>query len=228
VSVWKPRRPWPVPLPHRAGLVLVYVPWHPHRHVPAAVTSRAPADGAPMQKSLRQREPNGRLSRAGRDAVGALAPAAIRRLRDAALAGMAAPEWGTELGLMYLRQEIDAALYEAGRRWARLVAEAQRASGAPAHVGSGSDIDRTPDRRPDPETSAGRREAEHDRAVLADARSALRALEGAGAAARALVLRVCEQNRPAIGLADRTALLAGLAALALHWRLMQRPRATRG
>ena len=173
-------------------------------------------------KTLRQREPNGRLSRAGREATGALAPAAVRRLRDAALAGMAAPEWGTELGLMYLRQEIEAALYEAGRRWSRLAAEVQRASGAPGHVGSGGNLERTYDRQPDPETPAGQREAERDRTILADAKAALTALEGAGPAALRAVRQVCEENRPAIGPTDRAALLAGLEALALHWRLVPR------
>jgi hypothetical protein len=179
-------------------------------------------------KTLRPREPNGRLSRAGREATGALAPAAVRRLRDAALAGMAAPEWGTELGLMYLRQEIEASLYEAGRRWARLAAEAQRATGAPAHVGSGGNLERMRDRQPDPETPAGQREAERDRAILADTKAALAALEGAGAAPLKAVKQVCEGNRPAIGIADRTALRAGLDALALHWRLVPQPGRARG
>jgi hypothetical protein len=171
-------------------------------------------------KHLRTREPNGRLSRAGREATGAIAPAAVRRLRDAALAGMAAPEWGTELGLMYLRQEIEAPLYEAGRRWTKLAAEAQRAADAPSHVASGGNLDRAPDRRPDPETQAGRREAERDGAILADHRSARKALDDAGAAARRAVLRVCESDRPAIGHAEREDLRAGLAALARHWRLL--------
>ncbi|MCC6737366.1 MAG: hypothetical protein IT534_14735 [Bauldia sp.] len=172
-----------------------------------------------MPKNLGVREPNGRLSRAGREATRAVAPAAVRRLRDAALAGMAAPEWGTELGLMYLRQEIAAPLYEAGRRWSRLAAEAERAAGAPGHVASGGNLDRAPDRRPDAETEAGRREAERDKSILADRRSAGRALEAAGAAARGAVMRVCETNRPAVGAGERADLAAGLAALARHWRL---------
>jgi len=178
-------------------------------------------------KTLRQREPNGRLSRAGREATGALAPAAVRRLRDAAIAGMAAPEWGTELGLMYLRQEIDAPHYEAGKRWARLVAEAQRAAGAPAHVGSGGNLERARDRQPDPETPAGRHEAERDRAILADTRAALLALQGAGTAAFKAGQRVCEESRPAIGPAERAALMTGLGALALHWRLVPASGRTR-
>jgi len=178
-------------------------------------------------KTLRPREPNGRLSRAGREASGAMAPAAVRRLRDAALAGMAAPEWGTELGLMYLRQEIEAPLYEAGRRWSRLAAEAQRAAGAPAHVGSGGNLERTRDRQPDLDTPAGQHETDRDRAILADARSALAALEGAGVEPRKAVQRVCEGNSPAIGIADRSALMTGLQALALHWRLVPKPPRSR-
>lgn len=177
-----------------------------------------------MPKTIRQREPNGRLSRAGREVTGAMAPAAIRRLRDAALAGMAAPEWGTELGLMYLRQEVDAPLYEAGRRWARLATEAQRATGAPVHVGSGGNLERGHDRRPDPETPAGRHEAERDRAIVADANAALHALDAAGQGPRKAVIRVCQDNRPAIGPEERNFLLAGLAALARHWRLIPIPR----
>ena len=61
---------------------------------------------------LRQREPNGRPQRERETP-----PAQVRRLREAALAGLRDPQWGTELGRLLLTKAIDEAMYAAGRRW---------------------------------------------------------------------------------------------------------------
>src|SRR5262245_23629179 len=75
------------------------------------------------------REPSGRRARAGGEP--ALAPAQVRRLRDAALAGLQREEWGSELGRLLLTGRIGAELYAAGRRWAECTACYAAALGAP-------------------------------------------------------------------------------------------------
>ena len=73
--------------------------------------------------------PSGRLSRAGEQEE--ISPALVRRLRDQALNSVKDPEWGTELGRMFLFGKIEAPLYAAGKRWAGLAANYYRAIGAP-------------------------------------------------------------------------------------------------
>lgn len=181
------------------------------------------------------REPNGRLSRASREAIDPTPPAAIRRLRDAALSGMAAPEWGTELGLMYLRGEIAAPLYETGRRWLRLVEAWRHATGCPApHPRSGANFGsggKSPE--PDPAVAVldakgeptgefrfpsrlAHRQAEADRAIIDDMAAAHKALAADAAALRA-VRCLCEANEAPIGAEGRADAIRGLTVLAVFW-----------
>ena len=67
------------------------------------------------------REPNGRASRAG--ATELLPPTEIRRLFDAASAGLRDPMFGTMLGRIHLVGEITRAELAAGLRWAELTAD---------------------------------------------------------------------------------------------------------
>ena len=67
---------------------------------------------------LKTREPSGRPQRERE-----FPPTQVRRLRDAALAGLRDPQWGAELGRLYLTQVIGEAGYAAGVRWAREAAE---------------------------------------------------------------------------------------------------------
>src|SRR5690348_5768965 len=74
----------------------------------------------------KHRTPSGRHSRAGERET---APAAIKRLREAALRQMADPQWGTELGRLNLEGAITDAMYAAGKRWAEYAAKYQGAIG---------------------------------------------------------------------------------------------------
>ncbi len=54
------------------------------------------------------REPNGRRSRVLTRSAPQFAPTEVKRLRDAALAGMQNPEWGSELGRLLLAGKLEA------------------------------------------------------------------------------------------------------------------------
>ena len=86
----------------------------------------------PPRKPLARREPNGRPRR-HRDS--GPSPTEISRLRDAALAGMKDPIWGTQLGILHLSGKLTNSQLAAGKRWAELArdystayARAQRAA----------------------------------------------------------------------------------------------------
>ena len=85
-----------------------------------------------MAKGLHpRREPSGRLSRSTEDAIDAISPAAVRRLRDAALQKHADPLWGSEIGRLFLSHKLTSVQFEAAKRWARLGVEYRLAVGAP-------------------------------------------------------------------------------------------------
>jgi hypothetical protein len=67
------------------------------------------------------REPSGRLSRSARKLLGADSVNEIRRVREAALAGMRDPLWGTQLGRLFLEGKISGEQFRAGRNWAELM-----------------------------------------------------------------------------------------------------------
>ena len=68
------------------------------------------------RKHLAKREPNGKPQR---ERSGP-SPTEISRLRDAALAGMKDPIWGTQLGILHLSGKLTTSQLAAGKRWAEL------------------------------------------------------------------------------------------------------------
>ncbi len=182
------------------------------------------------------REPSGRLSRATRDGIGAVSPAEAHRLRAAALAGMRDPEWGTEVGRLFLADKIDGALFEAGKRWGRLVIRYQRAVGAPKPWPKGQDFNRTaPSLEPDeplPDTEAGRKKLEElekaRRDTIDEMRDAHASLIGAGMLAERAVRSTCEANEVPVGAQGLESLKRGLEWLALHWGLTTAPKSAYG
>lgn len=175
------------------------------------------------------REPSGRLSRASMAAVDAVSPAEAARLRQAAAAGMRGPEWATEIGRLFLDGKIDAQLFEAGKRWGRLVEQYRKAIGAPKPYPRGQAFMRaepsheSPD--PLPDTQAGRDalerlvKARDD--IIRDMRTAHGALMGAGMLAERAVRSTCEENEVPVGTLGHIALKDGLEWLALHWGITQ-------
>jgi len=162
------------------------------------------------------REPSGRLARLGaqEDAV----PILVKRLRDAALAGVAGEEWGSELGRLLLTGKIRPELYAAGRRWAACAVRYRAALLAPRPqaVRLGPRKAAAP---PDPESIVGRAQAARDRAALADMRAARAALREAGVLAEQVVRSVCEDDRAPCGARESEALRRGLACLSRFWRM---------
>lgn len=167
------------------------------------------------------REPNGRLLRTVEDAIEAKAPSEVRRLRDAAVRKMAAPEWGTELGRLYLAGKIGPKLYETGRRWTALARAYAIATGAPPEAPSGAVFALAGRRRPpDPDTPEGQRLAKREAAVMVAAEEALAILTAAGSEKHRAVQKVCEHDQPLSGEREHGNLMIGLGWLAQHWGLL--------
>ncbi len=160
------------------------------------------------------REPNGRIQREEREP----APNEIRRLRDAALRGLRDPEWGTELGRLYLEAAITAAMYAAGKRWREQAAEYRQAIGvfpvrsASLERGShGHDID--------PDSEEGQKQAQREANGAERFFAAHAALTSAGVVAESVVSRICEEDGMLCGWVDRQSLRKGLSALVDHYNL---------
>lgn len=167
------------------------------------------------RKHLARREPNGRAQREPQ----ATAPSEIKRLRDAALAGMRDPLWGTEIGRLYLAGKITATMFAAGKRWAELATKYSQALCSPSPDPRAISLDRAGSHHVDPDSPEGRREARrHVRAVASfiDAHAALRTHS---TAADRAVRATCERNDTISGHAELLALSGGLSRLAAFWGL---------
>lgn len=172
------------------------------------------------------REPNGRLSRSTSDAIEAVAPAVVKRLREAAARGVADAEWGTHLGRLFLEAKITPPQYEAGRRWGKLVAQWRRAVGAPPpYPGEGPVAflgtvrSRADGDDPSVDTSEGKRLRAARMRVIQDMQHAHAALIGAGMLAERAVRGICEENEMPIGALGLENLQNGLSWLARFWDL---------
>jgi hypothetical protein len=168
------------------------------------------------------REPSGRLSRSGRGGEEPdFSPAAVRRLRDAALAKMTDQRWGSSLGQLYLAGKLDEALLLAGERWAELAEQYYAAINAPRGARSACLERGSLAASPDPDSEAGRRHAVHDRGVIRKMLEAHGCLTAAGLLGERIVRAVCERNEsaPAFELVN---LERGLGLLADFWRLTAR------
>ena len=162
------------------------------------------------------REPNGRIQREGREDT---APTEVRRLRDAALRGMRDPEWGTELGRLYLEGALTGAQYAAGKRWREEAAEYRQAIGifpvrsASLERGShGHDVD--------PDSEEGQKQATRERngAERYFAAESWLVLHAGELSAR-VVRCLCEHDEMFCGWPEHQALRKGLSSLVDHYNL---------
>jgi hypothetical protein len=108
------------------------------------------------RKVMAVREPNGRASRAG--ATELLPPTEIRRLFDAASAGLRDPMFGTMLGRIHLVGKITRAELAAGLRWAELIADYAVACQSPRAPRT-AQFDSRGGTPADPDSEKGQREA---------------------------------------------------------------------
>lgn len=142
------------------------------------------------------REPNGRRSRSQNQEPEACSPAQVRRLRDAAVAGMCDAEWGTELGRLFLQGKISAPQYAAGKWWAGLAVRARKAIDAPKEAPTKSAfVKGLGGHDPDPDSEAGQQQAARDREAVMEFMAAHGALIGAGMLAERAVRMVCEDRK---------------------------------
>lgn len=167
------------------------------------------------RKSLAQREPNGRPQREQQ----LPAPSEIRRLRDAALAGMRDPTWGTEIGRLYLVGKITSTMFAAGKRWAELASQYSHALCSPSPDPKAISLDRTGAHHVDPDSPEGRKEARRHARAVASFIDAHVALKTHGTGSERIVRSVCERGEMPTGHQEIIALSGGLARLADFWGL---------
>lgn len=167
------------------------------------------------RKVLAVRESNGRIQREQQ----LPAPAEVRRLRDAALAGMRDPMWGTELGRLCLVGKINSAMFAAGKQWGEYAARYSQALCSPSPDPKAVNWDRGGGEAPDPDSFEGRKEARrHARAVQSFIDASV-ALKDVGNRAERAVRAVCERDQILFGHENLMALTVGLSALSGFWGL---------
>jgi hypothetical protein len=146
----------------------------------------------------------------------------IRRLRDASILGMRDPMWGTELGRLLLRGKIEPEQFEAGRRWANLVAAWRQQHVSPniSPKGCLASLSGEPrgvacDRTNDPD--AIQRAVE----IGGELKGAFAAIKDGpeGRSALRVVQDCCEMNRAVVLASDLVSLKIGLAALIEYWAI---------
>src|SRR5215470_9629640 len=147
--------------------------------------------GKRKNRALKSRTPSGQLSRAGRERE--FPPTQVKRLRDAAMAGLRDPEWGTELGRLYLEGTITATMYAAGKDWRE---KAARYVSTLGHFPVRTILveERGDSLPPDPDTEEGRKQSRRDTAAMERFFEAHHVLLSAGRLAEATVRRLCEHN----------------------------------
>lgn len=173
------------------------------------------------------REPNGRLSRAAAEAVGACSPAEVRRLRDAALKGMQAPEWASEIGRLFLSGKLTEDQYEAAKRWGRLVINYHIAIGSPKPFPKTATFLQEPKgHEPDSESDEFKRRAKWASEIVLDMQEAHAVLISVGKLAEHSVRKICEDDQAPVGELALLNLIDGLRWLSLHWGITQQAKAS--
>ena len=169
------------------------------------------------------REPSGRRSRVVTRSTPQFAPTEVKRLRDAALAGMQNPEWGSELGRLLLAGKVEPELYAAGQHWAECATRYRHALDAPRPNPPPARFEpKSPAAAVDPASAAGQKQTAREIAAIGALQEAHAALRTAGVLAERVVRRVCEHDEAVCGTGEFVALRRGLLALALFWGMMRR------
>ena len=168
------------------------------------------------RKSLASREPSGKVRRPPRADPTLPSPTEVTRLRDAALAGMRDAVWSSPLGWLYLSGRLSGSQFAAGRRWADLARDYSAATQSPKQPRS-ANLDPAGGQPPDPDSPAGRREAQQHAHTLHQYLAALAMLNASGAPARKAVQAICEQGQMLAGHHQLASLGVGLTALSIFW-----------
>jgi hypothetical protein len=161
---------------------------------------------------ITRREPNGRPQR---DRT--VAPSEAKRIRDTVARMARQPEYGTELGRLWLDDKISAPMYEAGKKWVIVAVQRSMAlQGPSAHprslnIGSGGESHPV-----DPDSPAGQQEAKHHAKAVQVYDAALNAVPKESWTA---IETVCGQGLSLCGHQQLLDLRCGLLILASHWHL---------
>ena len=147
-------------------------------------------------------------------------PALVKRATVMSLMGLAAPEYGTILGLYFLQRTIDGHQYEAGKRFAELRRSYSGCVGGPkppAAVNLGDSVRNAPI---DPESAAGEREAVRQVDILQKYNDAHSALRQAGHGVEEVVIQFCDvPGQTPMGHEGLIRLRKGLGALSVLWKI---------
>ena len=166
-----------------------------------------------MVKLLRKREPNGRYQRPSKQEQ-EFAPAAIVRLRNAAINAVLPAEWGSVAGQMFLTGRISATEYSCTKRWHALATKYHHALGC--HGMKSAQMERSHSHPPDPDSDEGRLQARREARDRSRYEAACRVLEAIGC--RSAVDRCVLEDQAPAGIEELERLKKGLAALAAHWK----------
>ena len=169
---------------------------------------------ATRRKNLVTREPNGRAKRSPLPRM--LAPSEVRRLRDAAMVGLRAAEWGSSLGWLYIHKRIDDRQYAAGRLWCEIMRDYGAAIQGPRQPKT-ANLDPTGGTSADPDSDTGHREARRHVIWINMGEAGSKRLKSTGEPVRRVVMAVCEQDQIPAGMAELIQLRKGLDVLAALW-----------
>lgn len=162
------------------------------------------------KKKSGARTSSGQLSRAKKAIYHETDPARLVRMRDAALTSISNPLWGTQIGQMHLRGEINAIQLSAGQKWFQLLRAYQQAIGAKTIAPQSLEIGRGSS-DPDIETEHGRKLATREAAITAEFEKAVSAI-GSGSERDKALRRLAEDC--ALDFSERRHAICGLDLLA--------------
>ena len=147
-------------------------------------------------------------------------PAAIRRLRDAALMGMADPQWGTVAGLFFLNKRIDEVEYQAAKRFGDLHAQYISVIGGPRPPKTSTGERPSKSAQIDVDTELGEAEAQRHVTIMNNYNDVHTALLMISPAAESDLIRFCSvPGESPAGYAAMIRVRDGLRALATLWKV---------
>lgn len=172
---------------------------------------------AGRKRKAGDREPNGRIDRKEKETV--YSPAAVKRLTESAVALAHDPKFGTVLGVMLLKGDLNARQAGAGWQWAEIAQEYYSAIGATSlHVKAISYERGAKGEAPDLDTPAGEAMTERDKRAVKRFERAFTILQSQGATSATLCRRLCEGRGIAPDTYEqRCQAIRALDALACHF-----------
>jgi hypothetical protein len=145
-----------------------------------------------------------------------MSPAEVRRMAEAAQAGLRDAMWGTTIGRLYLTGKVSASEYGAAKRWVELVAGYSTACQSPQPPRTAV-LDATGGTPIDPDSISGIKQARQHERATASYLPGRHALRLAGPTAERVVGDVVELGQAPAGQGELEALRTGLQSLSRWW-----------